>query len=464
MFECRLRGNGMPELLTGAESRRSNRLAVMLESPRFRLGFSTLVLFTLLAGDAWRLSLGWWFFGTLTIGITLLSGWLLWKQRARWSVGGMPLPLLVFLALATASIFWSHYPGATALGLFTTWIIVVNAVALAVSFTWTELLRSLGLVLRFVVGVSLLFELFVSVVLRHRLLPLFGQPGVDYDSYTTIPGMLMWSRNQLFDVFDGGRIQGILGNANSLGFLALLALVVFGIQWAAKSVGRMRSIIWLVLAFATILMTKSATVTVAAAGVAVVLIVALLVRRAKTGRGRVFVYLSSAALLLAGAIAAFLLRDRVFELLGKSSDLTGRLGIWTKVIDLTQQRPAFGWGWVSYWVPWADPFNNLVFRSGVRQLQAHNTWLDVAFQLGLVGLLVFAALVGAALIKAWQHAVDRPQKVAGIPLKHTAVSLLPLLILVALCVQSLAESRLITEYGFALLLVVAIKTKRRELL
>ncbi|HNP16428.1 MAG TPA: O-antigen ligase family protein, partial [Terrimesophilobacter sp.] len=201
-----------------------------------------------------------------------------------------------------------------------------------------------------------------------------------------------------------------------------------------------------------------------AAGVAVVLVVALLVRRAKTARGRIFVYLGSAAVFVASAIAAFFLRDGIFELLGKSSDLTGRLGIWQKVIDLTEQRPAFGWGWVSYWVPWADPFDNLVYRSGVRQLQAHNTWVDVAFQLGLVGLVVFIALVGAALVKAWQHAVDRPQKAPGAPLHHSAVTLLPLLVLVALIVQSFAESRLITEYGLALLVVVAVKTKRRELL
>lgn len=445
----------------------------MLENPRFRLGFSVLVLFTLLAGDAWRLALGWWFFGILTIALTLLAAWLLWLQRARWGIGGMPLPLLTFLALAMASLFWSHYPGATALGLFTTWIIVINGVALAVTFTWAELLRSLGLVLRFVLGASLLFELFVSVVVRDRLLPFFGQPGVDYGSYDRIPGMLMWSRNELFEVFGGGRIQGILGNANSLGFLALLAVIVFGVQLAVRpsaagSVSRLASrrwtTAWLVLAVATILMTKSATVTLAAAGVAAALAAALLVRRARTGRGRLAVYGVSAAVVAASVAAAIVFRAELLELLGKSADLTGRLGIWAKVIDLAQQRPAFGWGWVSYWVPWADPFDNLVFRSGVRQLQAHNTWLDVAFQLGLVGLIIFAALVGAALVKAWQHAVDRPQKAPDAPQRYSALTLLPLLLLVALIVQSLAESRLITEYGLAFLVIVAVKTKRRELL
>lgn len=435
----------------------------MLENPRLRIGYSILAFSLLLAGDAWRFTLGWWVFGALAILVMIFSAWLLWRQRNRWNLIGMPMPLVLFLALATASIFWSRYPEATALGLTTTWIIVVSAAGLAVTLTWAEILRSLGIVLRLVLGLSLLFELFVSVVVRDRVLPIFGQPGVDYDSYKRIPGILMWSRNELFQVFDNGRIQGILGNANSLGFLALLALIVWSIQLASKKVTKRWGIAWLLVAVATLLMTKSATVMVALAGVAAVLLVALLVRRARTGKGRLFVYLLSAAALCGAVVMGVVLRSQVLGLLGKSSDLTGRFGIWQSVMDLTQQRPAFGWGWVSYWVPWAEPFNDLATHAGIRQLQAHNTWLDVAFQLGFVGLIVFIALVGAALVKAWQHAVDRPQEAPGRPLRHHAITLLPLLMLVALVVQSFAESRLITEYGFALLIIVAIKTKRREL-
>ena len=41
----------------------------------------------------------------------------------------------------------------------------------------------------------------------------------------------------------------------------------------------------------------------------------------------------------------------------------------------------------------------------------------------------------------------------------TAVSLLPLLLLVALLVQSVADSRLLVEYGMFLLVIVPVKTK-----
>ena len=45
------------------------------------------------------------------------------------------------------------------------------------------------------------------------------------------------------------------------------------------------------------------------------------------------------------------------------------------------------------------------------------------------------------------------------PGAFTALSLLPLLLLVALLVQSLAESRLLIEYGLFTLVIIAVKTK-----
>ena len=435
----------------------------MFENPRWRVGFATVGLFVLLAGDALRFTVGWWAFSVLTVAVTVTSVWGLVATRHRWRLGGLPYPLLVFLALATASIAWSHYPAATALGLLTTWMIVINAVAFATLLSWAELLRALSHVLRFVLGVSVLFELFVSTVLRHRVLPLFGQPGVDYGSYDQLPGMLMWSRNELFDVFGSGRIQGILGNSNSLGFLALLGLIVFSIQVAARSDRRRWPMVWIVLAAVTVLMTKSATVTLALVGVIAVTVVVLALRRARTRRGRWMVGAAALGAVALAAGGALVLRTELLALLGKSSDLTGRLGIWQSVIGLAQERPVFGWGWVSFWVPWADPFDHLIYRSHVLQLQAHNTWVDVAFQLGLVGLGVFLLLVVTVLVKSWQHAVDRPQSAPNAPQGYTAITLLGLLILVALIVQSFAESRLITEYGLALLVIIAVKSKRREL-
>jgi len=186
----------------------------------------------------------------------------------------------------------------------------------------------------------------------------------------------------------------------------------------------------------------------------------LLLRRFENRRGYIW---AGVAVVVAGGIAVMIaIPDKLLALLGKSPDLTNRTEIWGHVIDLAQQRPAFGWGWVSYWVPWVAPFDTLAKNSGVRQLHAHNAWLDIWLQLGIVGLVVFGALVLSTLVRSWLFARERPIGTGFAPAAHTAQSFLPLLIIVALLVQSVAESRLIVEYGLVLLTIMSVRTKLHQ--
>ena len=159
-------------------------------------------------------------------------------------------------------------------------------------------------------------------------------------------------------------------------------------------------------------------------------------------------------------IAVF--RDAVLGLLGRSGDLTNRVDIWAAVTELALERPWFGWGWVSYWAPWAEPFDGLAVIKGVEYLQAHNAWLDVWLQHGVAGLVVFAVLVVTMLLRTVSWAVDAP---LGDVVDSPALRLLPALIGTVLLVQSLAESRLLIEAGWLLLvwLAVASRTHGRAL-
>lgn len=435
----------------------------MLDRPAFRTGFVTLLLFTLLAGDAWRYSVSWYGFGAIAIGLTVVAVMLLVRHKGSWSLGTLPIPLLAFLALATASLAWSFYPGPTALGVLATWMTVTAAVATAVVFSWDDLLRSLGHALRLILGLSIVFELVISVFVRHPILPFW----VEYPE-GKLPLLLLWSRNWLFD---GGPIQGIVGNSSLLAFAALLGLIVLGVQLASKRVSRLGGWFWMLVAAAIIALTRSATIYVGVAALVFVLLAVWLIRRA---RRRALVYTSLLAVVGVGVASVVLFGQKLLPLVGKSPDLTGRLDIWEKVIDLAVQRPVAGWGWISFWVPWAEPFEGYIIRRGVVQLHAHNAWLDIWLQLGILGLIVFGTLVVTALVRSWILATERRHELPGtVPADatpsevapperppFTVISLLPLLLLVALLVQSLAESRLLIEYGLFLLVVIAVKTRR----
>ncbi len=75
---------------------------------------------------------------------------------------------------------------------------------------------------------------------------------------------------------------------------------------------------------------------------------------------------------------------------------------------------------------------------------------------------MFAAFALSALVRAWILSIDRPHLGPGRLGSYDPATLLPVLVLVALLAQSVAESRLLIEYGLLLLALFAITTKRPD--
>lgn len=420
------------------------------------LAFAGFTFFTLFAPDFWRNAISWWGWGAAVL--LCLAGSIVFLIRARPRVPARKWPktLLLFLLLCIVSIAWSSYRPETVVAAVAQLATTTAAAFFALCLSWQQILRALGAAFRWIIGLSLIFELIVSLVIRHHILPLFTT--YQYPS-GKLPNAFYWSRDLLLH---GGQIQGIVGNSDILGMITLFALIVFGIQLADRTVNRTAGIVWLVLAGITFLLTRSSTVTVALAVVVVVLLFAWWGRSVPQSR-RVPVYVTAAAVIVVGAASVILFWGTITKLLGKSADLTGRTDIWDKVIHLAQQKPYFGWGWISYWAPWVEPFKGLAIRNKVEYLQAHNAYLDVWLQLGILGLVIFALLVLTVFGRAWFKAVDRApfdeQGVVRADVPYTAITLLPLLFMAALIAQSFTESRLLIEAGFALLAMFSIKTK-----
>ena len=421
-----------------------------LDRRGFRLGFATFVLFTGIAGDFWRNSFSWYGYGVFVVVIAAISIVMLAHNRARFRISSLPYPLLAFIALAFFSIAWSFYPGFTALGAVVLMLTTSSAVSIAVTVTWPELLIVLGWVFRLVLGLSFLFEFIVSAVIHHPIYPVWVTP----ESHPA--KLLYWSRDLLFDL---GKIQGIVGNSSLLAMAGLLGLIVFTIQLASRSVRRGWGLFWLAVSVATIGITQSATIFVALVVVVIVALASLLVRRARTPRIRAYSYGGIALGVALLAVLAFVSRTRILHFVGKSADFTGRTTIWNEVITLAQERPVAGWGWLGYWIVWIPPFNTLKKAGGVQPPHAHDAWLDVWLQLGITGLVVFGALVLATLVRSWLISIDRIVTRPGQLGTHSWVAMLPILMLTAQLVQSIAESRILLEGGLMLLVIWAVKTK-----
>jgi exopolysaccharide production protein ExoQ len=388
------------------------------------------------------------------VGATTVASVIVWLVL-RPTIGWRRLPWLplAYVVWAGASVIWSQWPQATLL----TWALLVattvQGVFLGSVLTWRELVRALASALKWIMGLSLLLELFVSIVLRHPILPNF----VLWEG-EVVPE-LYWVRDNLFD---GGRIQGIVGNAHLLAVAALLAIIVFSVR-IASGARRGWLIGWIVVSAFLLWRSSSATVWLTVAATALVLATALLMRTTRRPGERTKYYVAYAGVGVALAAVLWFGRDMLLGMLGRSSDLTGRQGIWDAVIARIAEHPVLGWGFATPWVPWEPAFDGWIIVNDLTVFHAHNMWLDAWFQLGAIGLGLLVLAYFGYVWRAWFFAVDRPRWDLDADRPYQALTLLPTLIATVLLVQGLAESRPLMEWGWMFLVIFTHKMAQSPL-
>ncbi len=413
-------------------------------------GWCIFVMFTALSGTAWVHAFGELTAAVVTIGGGILSVvlWIVIRPPVQWR--RLPWFVVAFVALATLSLLWSAWPQTTALTLLLLWITTIQALFIGSVLTWRELVRAAASALKWVIALSILFELGVSLFVQAPILP-------GFEVGTAEDPIEYWSRDNLFD---GGRLQGIMGNANLLGPVALLAIIVFGIRIALRAPRRGLLWAWIALSAYLFVRASSATAYVAAAGVVVVLATVLLMRTARRPHERTKYYVGYALVGLGGLAALYFLRDTIFSALGRSADLTGREDIWDKVLARAAERPWFGWGYATPWAPWDPAFDGWIIDHGQTVLQAHNMWVDIRMQLGIVGVVITAMVYLAFVWRSWFFAVDRPRWDLRDDRPYSPITLLPTLVGAIVLVQGLAESSPLMLWGWMFVVMLGAKIKQ----
>ncbi|MEL5992026.1 O-antigen ligase family protein [Microbacterium phosphatis] len=365
----------------------------------------------------------------------------------------LPWMALAYVALALVSVLWSQWPGATLL----TWALLagctVQALVIAHTLSWAEILRALDVALKWVMGLSLAIELWVALVRREALLPNFVDAPADVDP------QLYWVRGNLFEAIIGERIQGIVGNANYLGILCVLALVVFSIRLATHPPYAAMQIVWLTVTALLFVRSGSATALASFVGALVVLLMVLTMRRARTSGERSRRYLLFSGIGVGAVIIVWQLWDRALGMLGRDDSLTGRNEIWAAVWERAQEHPVLGSGFSSPWVPWDPAFDGWIVDHGLSVFHAHNMWLDVFMQLGAVGIVLVFGVYAALTWRGWFFAVDRPRWDLDANRPYSPISMLVPLVAALLLVQGLTESGPIMLWGWSLAVMLSFKMK-----
>ncbi|BDZ53732.1 O-antigen ligase family protein [Agromyces marinus] len=354
-------------------------------------------------------------------GTSLVARW----RAVEW-YGILPLTILVFVGWCAASVIWSSNPGATVLGVGYLVAFGILGVYVALMRDTIQIVRAFGDVLRLLLGISIGLEVFSGILLD-------------------LPIVFLGIQGNIASL---GPVQGLFGSRNVLGFVALIALLTFVIEWRTRSVRRGRAIASLVLAGGSIILSGSPT-TVIALGVCLVAIGALYGLRRVPAEHRWRVQVALLAGVSAALVAGWVLRLRIIELLDARAEFDVRLDVWREVSRYLSANPLQGWGWTGRWIDGA-PYVWIERAIGRDLASALSAFIDTYFQIGVIGVLLFAALLGVALVRSWLLASNR----------RSVVYLWPALMLVAISVTSVAESFVLVEGGWMLLVVCAVKAAR----
>jgi O-antigen ligase len=109
-------------------------------------------------------------------------------------------------------------------------------------------------------------------------------------------------------------------------------------------------------------------------------------------------------------IAATFFGDQLFAIVGKSSDFSGREGIWAGSLQLIEMKPWTGWGYQAIWhnKDPNGPIEFVIWHTGFRPADAHSSWMDIGVQLGLPGIAIMAFSFFAALWAAGRRIYSHP--------------------------------------------------------
>ncbi|WP_144877228.1 O-antigen ligase family protein [Microbacterium sp. 1.5R] len=401
------------------------RLADLLGSSQFARAFTIAVLTAVFASFTIESLTSRVTLATIVAVLCAIGAGILWVRREELSPLRLaPSSLLAFLAWALLSLVWTTDKTDTAFG----WMALFGFAFLAITVGHVrdtlQTVRALGDTLRGLLVVSLATEILSGILLD---MP-FGFLGIQ--------GNLAL----------GGPIQGLFGSRNMLGFIAVIALITFVIEWRSQSVTAPLAIPSIALAALLAFLSSSPTVIVLAVAVGVSAVALMIVRHTPRERRGLVQWVLGVLVALA-LVAAFILRHAIIRLLDAGSDFSIRATLWNTILDFVSLTPIQGWGWFGPWSRGEFPFTYINFLLDDRHQSALNAYFDVMLQLGWAGLVLFLLLGGVALVRSWLVASAR---------RSVVYAWTPLM-LVTLAVDSMFESFTVEGAGWFLLVLCALR-------
>lgn len=195
--------------------------------------------------------------------------------------------------------------------------------------------------------------------------------------------------------------RGVYNHKNPLGISMGIDLIAMAcLLWESRQ-NRLMYQVLLLPAAVLLLLSRSMTAIIVTA---ITLCLGTYLRLRLHRAHKVAIY---AMALLAGFAATIFLKgrmDSVFGLIGRDSSLTGRIPLWQYSTAAILERPILGAGYDAFWPGKGGDYIRVLVRWPAPH--AHNSFLELALNVGLIGLVIFLVCVSKVFALALQYSKD----------------------------------------------------------
>ena len=318
---------------------------------------------------------------SIYIGLMILALLILVKRRIRWGeLIQSNRALTVLFLYMLVSVVWSDVPGVS----FKRWArTLIDGLMVLVVLTDRAPFAAESSLIRRV--------MYVHIALSVIFIKYFRTLGTGWDEF----GHEMW--------------VGVTTHKNVLGQVAMIGGIYFVFDlmrnWRQRRIvvklvyfGYLGLILWLLRGAPS---HRSTTAIFGfAIGITVLLGLQCLQSRVAYLRRYFVPALAACAFVFVLAAADRSLVTAVTSASGRDVTLTGRTDLWADLLDIAADHPILGVGYGSFWI---GNTHNLWEEHLWGPTQGHNGYIDVYLELGVVGLLMLAAVI----IGAFLGALDR---------------------------------------------------------
>jgi exopolysaccharide production protein ExoQ len=224
-----------------------------------------------------------------------------------------------------------------------------------------------------------------------------------------------------------GAWQGIYNQKGGLGRCMSLSALVFFIL--TRTVKRRRWIVWMFFALSTILFLFSRSITSWLAFFAIVVCVPLyrILRRRWHYLLTVPFIISLVLIAVVLGVVIYLNRVPLLALFNKNPTVSGRLDLWPILWGLLKKRLWLGYGYSGFWVSGSKQVQTIWQFNPWLPREAHNSFLEIALQLGVLGAFLLALNLSLFLFRAIKWFRQRKTALDVWPLVYlTFISLISL--------------------------------------